>query len=77
MEDMGVCHRIMHVPKNAQFDFLPPDHWTGVQSAYNEGNDTHWGVEFYIVANAAGWNRYYNKDRFEEEMQLMGIEYFG
>ena len=77
MEEMGICHRIMHVPKKAEFNFWPPDFWTGEKSTYNEGNDTHWGVEFYVVANAAGWQKYYDKDKFEEEMQLMGIEYFG
>ena len=65
-ENSGIC-KLITIPE-AQLDFLTPDHWTGKQSKYSEGNQTSWDIEVIVVANKAGWEEY------EHETFKTGIE---
>ena len=65
-ENSGIC-KLITIPE-AQFDLLTPDHWTGKQSKYSEGNQTSWDIEVIVVANKAGWEEY------EHETFKTGIE---
>ena len=59
---------LVQIPPGAKFNFSAPDHWTGQKSVFNTGNNTHWGVDIIVIANAAGWEKYYDPLVFEDEL---------